>query len=110
MRNGWYEVPREEKFKIYSNWSYFEEFSEKECGKLAHIMPNYFHMNINDMWNNFKASSPQFDDIQKDNATEGDIPEWAIWNMFIHASAKCVMRGRVGFCMFFFCLLESCFG
>ena len=90
--NGWYSLPRHE---VVNNFSYLEEVSNRFCDHLAEIVPGYHNISLMDLVKESKADEAFLENLMKNGADTGYVPQSVIDGMYLHAATKCVMRGHL---------------
>ena len=90
--NGWYSLPRHE---VVNNFSYLEEVSNRWCDHLAEIVPGYYNITLTEFIKESKADEAFLENLMKNGADTGYVPQSVIDGMYLHAATKCVMRGHV---------------
>ncbi len=90
--NGWYSLPRHE---VVNNFSYLEEVSNRWCDHLAAIVPGYYNISLTEFFKESKADEAFLENLMKNGADTGYVPQSVIDGMYLHAATKCVMRGRI---------------
>ncbi|CAK9033250.1 unnamed protein product [Durusdinium trenchii] len=107
--NNWYDLPRAE---VVKNFTFLEEVSDKWCKHLEKIVPNFFGISFNDLMNESLVDESFLLNLEKDGATSGDVPEWVVNGMYLHAAAKCLLRGgnKGALCDIANCAERACFG
>ena len=88
--NGWYDLPRAE---LVNNFSYLEEVSDRYCDHLAKTFPGYWNTTMADLFKEGESDEAFLLDIQKNGADVGYATPSFVDGMYLHAVAKCVMRG-----------------
>ena len=89
--NGWYSLPRHE---IVNNFSYLEEVSNRFCDHLAEIVPGYHNISLMEFHNESDGDEKVLENLMKNGADTGYVPQSVIDGMYLHAATKCVMRGH----------------
>jgi len=107
--NGWYDLPRAE---LVSNFSYLEEVSDRYCDHLAKTFPGYWNITMADLFHESESDEAFLRDIQKNGADVGYATPSLVDGMYLHAAAKCLMRGghRGAVCDIANCAARACFG
>jgi len=110
--NGWYDFPRAARAELVSNFSYLEEVSDRYCDHLAKTFPGYWNITMADLWTESTSDEAFLHDIQKNGADIGYATPSFVDGMYLHAAAKCVMRGghRGAVCDIANCAARACFG
>ena len=88
--NGWYDLPRAE---LVNNFSYLEEVSDRYCDHLAKTFPGYWNTTMADLFKESDSDAAFLRDIQQNGADVGYATPSFVHGMYLHAAAKCVMRG-----------------
>lgn len=107
--NNWYDLPRAE---VVQNFTFLEEVSNQWCKHLETLVPNYFRLSWDDLKNESLVDEAFLENLEKDGATSGEVPEWVVNGMYLHAAAKCVLRGnnQGALCDIANCAERACWG
>lgn len=107
--NGWYNLPRAE---LVNNFSYLEEMSDRYCDHLSKTFPGYWNISMADLLKESTSDEAFLADIQKNGADVGYATPSFVDGMYLHAAAKCLLRGghRGAVCDLANCASRACFG
>eukprot|EP00438_Fugacium_kawagutii_P019563 Skav218429 [mRNA] locus=scaffold420:236554:238607:- [translate_table: standard] len=107
--NGWYSFP--DRAKVVQNYTYLEELSDSWCKHLSTIVPGFDDISFSEFRNESVNDEQFLEDLQKDGATFGRVPKSVVDGMYLHAAAKCRMRGPKGgaVCDIADCAAQGCF-
>eukprot|EP00438_Fugacium_kawagutii_P004619 Skav229010 [mRNA] locus=scaffold127:423241:430190:- [translate_table: standard] len=90
--NGWYNLPN--RAEVLTNFSYLEELSDTWCDHLAKIVPGYYNLSMADLKAESLSDEAVLENLMNSGTGAGYVPQSVIDGMYLHAAAKCVMRGR----------------
>jgi len=104
--NGWYSLDRDQ---LLNNFTYLEEMSEKSCKHLEETMPHYHKVSMQTMLMESAVDGGVLFEIMN-GPTSGQVPDHIVHGMYVHAAAKCLLRGggRGAVCDIANCAARGC--
>jgi len=106
--NGWYNLPN--RAEVVNNFTYLEELSDKWCEHLSRTVPGYYNISFQNLVDESDRDEDFLENLMNGSGA-GYVPKSVVDGMYVHAAAKCVMRGgqRGAICDIADCAAQGCF-